>query len=60
MASSLTCLVLLLTGKAEDLLAEVLPLLLRQVMVAGQEAAGLQVAEVVVKGHEGGPGGRIS
>jgi hypothetical protein len=36
-----TWVVLLLVGKAENLLAEILPLLFSQVMIAGQKAAGL-------------------
>lgn len=49
---SLTWAVRLLAGKAEDLSAEVLPLIRGQVLVTGQEAAGLKVAECRVKGPE--------
>ena len=48
----LTWAVRLLAGEAEDLSAEVLPLVRGQVLVAGQEAAGLKVAECRVKGPE--------
>ena len=49
---SLTWAVRLLAGEAEDLSAEVLPLVRGQVLVAGQEATGLKVAEGRVKGPE--------
>lgn len=49
--ASLTCAVCLAAGKAEYLLAEVFPLLLRQVVITGQKATGLKVAGGVgVKG----------
>lgn len=40
-----------LAGKAQDLLAKVFPLLLSQVAVAGQEAAGLKVAAGQLRGR---------
>lgn len=49
---SLTRAVRLLAGEAEDLSAEVLPFVCGQVLVAGQEAAGLKVAGYRVKGPE--------